>query len=102
MSDHIKRRSGGASKRESVGVRELKTHAARIVRAVREEHASYIVTHRGNAVGVILPLTPGAAPPAAEAPGDDPWSTFLTAGRRLAQGFRPGMSGTQALSESRR
>ena len=102
MSDHIKRKQGRASKRDTVGVRELKTHAARIVRAVREEHASYIVTHRGTAVGVILPLAPGAEPPAADVAGDTPWTTFLTAGRRLAQGFRPGVSGTQALSESRR
>jgi prevent-host-death family protein len=102
MSDHIKRKPGRAPKQEEVGVRELKTHAARIVREVREEHASYIVTHRGTAVGVILPLAPGATPPPANAPGESPWTTFLAAGRQLTRGFRPGVSGVRALSESRR
>ena len=102
MSDHIKRKPRGASKRESVGVRELKTHAARIVREVREEHASYIVTHRGTAVGVILPLAPGEAPPMADTLDDNPWTRFLAAGRRIAPGFRPGVSGVRVLSESRR
>ena len=85
-----------------MGVRELKTHAARIVREVREDHASYIVTHRGTAVGVILPLAAGEAPPAAGALDDSPWTRFLAAGRRIAQGFRPGVSGVRVLSESRR
>jgi len=103
MSDHTKKRPGRLSKREAVGVRELKTHAARIVRAVRETRASYIVTHRGTAVGVILPLDPGGdAPVAADAPGDASWVAFLAAGRRLERGFRPGVSGVDLLSASRR
>ena len=43
-------------RRKSVGVRELKTHAARILRQVREARTSYLLTHRGRAIGVILPL----------------------------------------------
>ena len=102
MSDHIKRQPRRASKQVSVGVRELKTHAARIVRGVREEHATYVVTHRGTPVGVILPLASGEAPPVAAAPNDSPWARFLAAGRRIAPGFRPGVSGVRVLSESRR
>jgi hypothetical protein len=33
------------SSKPSVGVRELKTHAARIVREGREARASYVLTH---------------------------------------------------------
>ena len=102
MSDYIPKRRRGA-KREPVGVRELKTHAARIVRAVREEHASYVVTHRGTAVGVILPLDQGAGTaPAAGTQSDASWTTFLAAGRRLGRGFRTGQSGLRELAESRR
>ena len=101
MSDYNEA-PGGAAKREPVGVRELKTHAARIVREVREEHASYILTHRGTAVGIILPLDPGTEPPSADAPGGSPWTAFLAAGRRIERGFRPRASGVRALSESRR
>lgn len=39
-----------------VGVRELKNDASEIIRAVREEAAEYIVTFRGQAVAVILPV----------------------------------------------
>lgn len=100
MGDHMKR---GSSSTRIVGVRELKTHAARIVRQVREARASYVVTHRGRAVGVILPLEPtedrahhdevdtGAA-----------WTAFVRAGRRLERRFRPGVSGVNVLSSTRR
>lgn len=103
MSDHTKGRPGRPPARQAVGVRELKTHAARIVRQVRETHASYIVTHRGTAVGVILPLDSGDRPPApSDAPGDAAWTAFLAAGRRLERGFRPAVSGVDLLSASRR
>jgi prevent-host-death family protein len=102
MSDHMKRQPRRAAKQESVGVRELKTHAARIVRGVREEHASYVVTHRGTPVGVILPLVSGEAPPVADARRDSPWTAFLAAGRRIGPRFRAGVSGVRVLSESRR
>lgn len=103
MSDHIKQRRGRASRQEAVGVRELKTHAARIVRQVREARASYVVTHRGTPVGVILPLgSGGEVPAAADRPGASPWQAFLAAGRRLERGFRPGMSAVDLLSASRR
>jgi prevent-host-death family protein len=62
MQDHTARRrpakKKSAPETNVVGVRELKTHAAGIVRHVREARASYVLTHRGRAVGVILPLEP--------------------------------------------
>ena len=103
MRDHLTRaRRPDATGR--VGVRELKTHAARILRQVRDARASYIVTHRGRAVGVILPLDPedGAslAPDVADA--TTAWKAFVRAGRRLERRFKPGVSGVRLLSESRR
>jgi prevent-host-death family protein len=56
MSDHTKRTRRPGRTRRSVGIRELKAHAAGILRQVRESRASYVVTHRGHAVGVILPV----------------------------------------------
>ena len=87
-----------------VGVRELKTHAARIVRQVRDSRASYILTHRGRAVGVILPLDPAdtAAQPSEAADAATAWNTFMRAGRRLERRFRRGVSGVQILSRMRR
>lgn len=40
----------------AIGVRELKTHASKIMRKVREERVGYTITYRGKPVGVLLPL----------------------------------------------
>jgi antitoxin (DNA-binding transcriptional repressor) of toxin-antitoxin stability system len=103
MSDHTGRVASPATK--VVGVRELKTHAARIIRHVREARASYLLTHRGRTVGVILPIDSGedAVPAAAEdAATSAAWDAFLRAGRRLEGRFRPGVSGVRLLSRMRR
>ena len=90
--------------RKVVGVRELKTHAARILRQVRDARASYIVTHRGRAVGVILPLDPGdgTSQTLDDADATAAWNAFVRAGRRLERRFRPGVSGVRLLSAMRR
>ncbi|MGH3118189.1 MAG: type II toxin-antitoxin system Phd/YefM family antitoxin [Acidimicrobiales bacterium] len=104
MRDHTSRSRRAGPTRRIVGVRDLKTHAARIVRQVRDARASYIVTHRGRAVGVILPLDP--AETASQAPDDADaaaaWDAFVQAGRRLEGRFRPGVSGIRLLSTMRR
>ena len=100
MSDYIDP-PGDAPAR--IGVRELKTHAARIVRQVRETQATYVVTHRGHAAAVILPVNPNeTAPAAGDSAGDEAWTAFLSAGRRIQGRFRPRRSGVQILSRSRR
>jgi antitoxin (DNA-binding transcriptional repressor) of toxin-antitoxin stability system len=104
MRDHINRVRRWKSAKKTVGVRELKTHAARILRHVREARASYILTHRGQAVGVILPLdVPEEVPPSADdANVGAAWDAFLRAGRRIQSRFRPGASGVRLLSQMRR
>src|SRR5437764_363572 len=94
-------RAAGPSRITTVGVRELKTHAARILRRVREARASYILTHRGRAVGVILPID-GADISQRADDGTTAWNAFLHAGRRLEHRFRPGVSGVRLLSATRR
>lgn len=84
-------------------MRELKTHAARILRHVRDARASYILTHRGQAVGVILPLdAPEEASAADGANADAAWNAFLRAGQRIQGRFCPGASGVRLLSGMRR
>ena len=41
-----------------VGVRELKNDASEVIRAVREDHAEYVVTYRGRPVAVLRPVEP--------------------------------------------
>lgn len=104
MRNHIQPARRAKSAKKAVGVRELKTHAARILRHVREARASYILTHRGQAVGVILPLdAPEAVPPSADdARAGAAWDTFLRAGQRIQGRFRPGARGVRLLSDMRR
>ena len=87
-----------------VGVRELKTHAARIMRHVRDARASYVLTHRGEAVGVILPLDPRQPAPAGpeDTGADEAWQAFLRAGRKIEDRFSPRKGGVRILSETRR
>lgn len=106
MRDHIKRPASRKATRHSVGVRELKTYAASILRSVRESRASYLVTHRGRAIGVILPVDAepeDAAPQAFEAvDASAAWQTFLRAGRRLERRFASGAGGVRLLADMRR
>lgn len=85
-----------------MGVRELKTHAAGILRHVRESRASYILTHRGRAVGMILPLDPTEEASVASDDAAAAWDAFLSAGRRLERRFQPEVSGVRLLSGMRR
>jgi prevent-host-death family protein len=104
MTDHLYPVGRARPARKIIGVRDLKTHAARIVRQVRDVRASYVLTHRGRAVGVILPLDPadGTSSHPDDADTAAAWETFLRAGRRLERRFRPGMSGVRVLSKMRR
>src|SRR5712692_2910432 len=104
MRDHSRQSPRATASKKVGGVRELKTHAARIVRQVRDSRASYILTHRGRAVGVILPLDPtdSTSQTSDDADMDAAWNAFVRAGRRLERRFRPSASGVTLLSTMRR
>jgi prevent-host-death family protein len=104
MRDHFKVPRRPRAPKRVVGVRELKTHAGSILREVRDARASYILTHRGRAVGVILPLDPehGMSQTPDDADATSAWNAFVRAGRRLERRFRPGVSGVRLLSAMRR
>lgn len=101
MRDHL---PSHGRRQQVVGVRELKANAARILREVRDSRASYILTNRGHAVGVILPLDQSQNNPGAANDSDTAaaWDAFMRAGRRLQKRFRPGSSGVRILSAARR
>jgi prevent-host-death family protein len=104
MGDHIGRTGRRTGSRTSVGVRELKTHAARILRHVREDRTSYLLTHRGRTIGVILPVDSEEEAWRASEPVDATaaWAAFLRAGRGLEQRFGSGARGVRRLSDMRR
>jgi prevent-host-death family protein len=104
MRDHRRRTPPRKTARKSVGVRELKIHAAGIVRQVRDSRVSYVVTHRGQAVGVILPIDDQDRSSEASETVDAAaaWDMFMRAGRKLEGRFTPEASGVRILSSMRR
>lgn len=42
----------------TIGIRELKNQASKIVRSVREDQHEVVITHQGKPVAVIRPFTP--------------------------------------------
>jgi hypothetical protein len=62
------------------------------------------VTHRGQAVGVILPIDDQDGPSDASESVDPAaaWDALMRAGRKLERRFTPGVSGIRLLSSTRR
>jgi prevent-host-death family protein len=85
-------------KTEEIGIRELKSRASEVVRAVKEERARYVITQRGKPVALIIPLD--AALP--EKSADEVWERLLKIGEELGKGWQSEKSAVEILSEMRR
>jgi prevent-host-death family protein len=85
-------------KTEEIGIRELKSRASEVVRAVKEERARYIVTQRGKPVAAIIPMD--AILP--EKKDDDGWEKLMAIRARLGKDKRNKKSSLEILSEMRR
>ncbi|HET9591219.1 MAG TPA: type II toxin-antitoxin system Phd/YefM family antitoxin [Anaerolineales bacterium] len=82
---------------EEIGIRELKSRASEVVRAVKEERARYVVTQRGKPVAAIIPMD--AMLPEKK---DDGWEKLLAIRARLAKDKSKKKSSLEILSEMRR
>lgn len=83
---------------EEIGIRELKTRASEVVRAVKETRARYVITRRGKPAALIIPLD-------AETPkekGDEVWEQLEKLGEELAKNWQSDKSAVEILSEMRR
>jgi prevent-host-death family protein len=87
-----------------IGVRELKTHASEIIRAVRDRRARYLVTYRGRPVGLLMPLdtAPGTAEVADGEPQTAVWEELTRLGREIGRGWQSPLTSAELLSEMRR
>ncbi len=86
-----------------IGVRELKTRASEIVRAVRERRARYLVTYRGRPVGVLLPIGDVEQDElASEERNRAAWKELVALGQKMGEGWQSEMTGVEILSEMRR
>jgi prevent-host-death family protein len=85
-------------KTEEIGIRELKSRASEVVRAVKEDRARYVITQRGKPVAAIIPMD--AMLP--EKKDDDGWEKLLAIRARLAKDKSKKKSSLEILSEMRR
>ena len=87
-----------------VGVRELKVRASEIIRDVRERRARYIITYRGQPVGLLMPLaeTRSAGLSGAGEPDTAAWEELTRLGAEIGREWRLPLSSTELLSEMRR
>ncbi len=87
-----------------IGVRELKTHASEIIRNVREHRIPYVVTHRGNPVGLLTPLPESniRLMDNVEAASGNVWDELTELGQAIAQGWQSDKTSAEILAEMRR
>ncbi len=83
---------------EEIGIRELKTRASEVVRAVKETRARYIITQRGKPAALLIPLDAETSPDK----GDEVWERLEKLGEELAKGWQSEKSAIEILSEMRR
>jgi prevent-host-death family protein len=81
----------------SVGIRELKQDASRIIRRVRETGEETAVTVRGEVVALLVPV---AVPRRRR--GRSPWTEFDALAREIGRRWPKGATARDAVREQRR
>lgn len=87
-----------------IGVRDLKVRASEIVRNVRERRARYIITYRGQPVGLLIPLdetSSAKSSPIGES-ATAVWEELTRLGEEIGRGWQSPLTSTELLSEMRR
>ena len=87
---------------ETVGVRELKNQTSRVLRAVREEMAEYVVTLHGEPVAVLRPVTKEEAQRLRQAEVDETLADMKTLAEEVGAAWRSDRSGAELVDEQRR
>ncbi len=87
---------------KTIGVRELKNKATRVLRAVREEMAEYVVTHRGEPVAVLRPLTEDEIQRLRQGETDEATAQMKVLADEVAAAWTSDKSGVALISEQRR
>lgn len=83
----------------SIGVRELKTNASRILRRVRDQGETIAVTHRGRVIARIVPV---AAPEVAPPDEGAVWSDIDRLAEEIGARWPAGVTAVDAVREGRR
>ena len=82
-----------------VGVRELKERVSDIIREVREEHASFLITHRGTVVARLVPVREVSSRASATA---SVWADMDTLAEEIGAAWQGEASAVEAVADVRR
>jgi prevent-host-death family protein len=88
--------------RETVGVRELKNQASRVIRAVSEEMAEYVITLRGEPVAMLRPLTEEERDRLREEQVGTALTEMRSLAEEVASAWKSDKSGVELVAEQRR
>ena len=83
----------------SVGIRELRSETSEILRRVREEGETIQVTHRGQPVALLVPVTP---PEPVSDEENDPWTELERLAAEISAEWPEGVSAVGAVKDVRR
>ncbi|MEW5938839.1 MAG: type II toxin-antitoxin system Phd/YefM family antitoxin [Chloroflexota bacterium] len=83
---------------EEIGIRELKTRASEVVRAVKETRARYVITQHGKPAALIIPIDAEIK----KKEVDEAWARLAKIREKLGKGRQSKKSALQILSEMRR
>ena len=86
----------------TIGVRELKNQASKIVRAIREEMAEYIVTVQGKPVAVLRPYTDEDEQQLRQVEVEDNLAEMKHLAQEVAAAWASPKSGVELIDEQRR
>jgi len=86
----------------TIGVRELKNHTSRVIRAVREEMSEYVVTLRGEPVAVLRPLTEEEAQRLRQKETNAALAEMKALAQEVASAWTSDQSGVELVAEQRR
>ena len=85
-----------------IGIRELKAHTSEVVREVREQGVSYIVTHRGHPAVLLIPVAGRAGEPLASVESDEAiWAEMMRLGEQMGREAILERTSAEVLSEMR-
>jgi len=86
----------------TIGVRELKNQATRIVRTIREEMAEYIITVQGKPVAVLRPFTAEDEQQLRQVKLEESLAEMKQLAQQVAAAWTSPKSGVDLISEQRR
>lgn len=86
----------------TIGVRELKNHTSRVIRAVREEMSEYVVTHRGEPVAVLRPLDEEERRRLQQTEIDETLAEMRSLAQEVASAWTSEKSAVELVAEQRR